>query len=249
MPAGRREGHKHKFTCTTMKYISAALFFALFGAAAAESCPDDLPGKVELEGSGLAFHYGILEADQALCGKLVSNDEAWVGFGAQPAGVMQMIGTHAIIALPLADTVLQYLLTEKTTQGIVPFESQTILESSLTQEDGTTVATFKQLLSDEGVVLTSDNVYLLAKGSSNDFGYHANRGFVTLDFETNVISSSTGSTEAPMTTAGTEASSTTTTVATEAPPTPTLAPSGASLQRIGTVLFGGSFLLIAALTI
>lgn len=236
-----------------MKSISAALFFALFGTVAAESCPDELPGKAELEGSGLALHYGILEADQALCGKLVIGTDAWVGFGAQPAGVRQMIGAHSIIALPLADTVQQYSLDAKSPQGVVPTAKQTLTETSVTQEDGTTVATFKQPLSDDGGTLTSDNVYLLANGSGNDLGYHANRGFVTLDFESNVISSSTGSTEAPMTTstAGTEASSTTTTVATEAPPTPTppYAPSGASLQKIGTVLFGGSLLLIAGLTI
>ena len=74
-----------------MKTISAALFFALVGtAAAAESCPDELPGKVELNGAGLAFHYGILENDQALCGKLVSDTEAWIGFAAQPEGKRQV---------------------------------------------------------------------------------------------------------------------------------------------------------------
>jgi len=73
-----------------MKTVSAALFFALIGtAAAAESCPDELPGKVELD-FGLAFHYGILETDQALCGKLVSDTEVWVGFAAQPEGKRQV---------------------------------------------------------------------------------------------------------------------------------------------------------------
>lgn len=172
-----------------MKSISAVLCLLFRSVSAAESCPAELPGKVELEGSGLALHYGISETDQALCGKLVSNNEAWVGFGAQPAGVRQMIGAHSIIALPLENTVQQYSLNAKIAEGIVRIEKQTLTETSVTQEDGTTVATFKQLLSDEGVVLTSDNVYLLANGFSNDLGYHVNRGFVTLDFETNVISS------------------------------------------------------------
>ena len=244
-----------------MKSISAALVFALFGTVAAESCPEELPGTVELAGSGLSLQYGILEADQALCGKLVSDTEAWVGFGAQPEGVRQMIGARAIIALPSANAVQQYLLNAKNADGIVLTDSQTLTETSVTQEGGSTAATFKQPLSFDGLTLTSNNVYLLAVGRTNDLGFHASRGFVALDFEANVISSSTGSTEASMTTstagteapvvtttstAGTEASST---VATDPPATPTAAPSDASLQKIGTVIFGGSLLLISALMI
>jgi hypothetical protein len=228
----------------TMKTTSAALL-ALLGTVAAESCPDELPGNVELV-SGFALHYGILETDQALCGKLVSNTEAWVGFAAQPEGVEQMVGARSIIALPSANTVQQYMLNAKSTQGIFLAENQSLTETSVTQEDGTTVARFKQLLSDDGFELTSSNVYLMARGTGNDLGYHANRGFVALDFENNIISSSTGSTEAPITTAATESSSTTA-ATTEAPASPTPAgtsastpapTSAASLQKIGSVVLG-----------
>merc|ERR1712007_235894 len=168
-------------------------------------------------------------------------------------GVRQMIGARAVIALPSANAVQQYALNARSTQGVVPTASQTLTETSVTQEGGTTAATFKQPLTVDGLTLTSNNVYLLAVGRTNDLGFHASRGFVALDFEANVISSSTGSTEAPMTTtstagteapvvtttstAGTEASST---VATDPPATP--APSDASLQKIGTVIVGGSLL-------
>jgi len=119
-----------------------------------------------------------------------------------------MIDANAVIALPEANTVQQYTLTAKSAVGIVPTDSQTLTDTTVTQEDGTTVATFKQPLSDNGLTLTSNNVYLMAKGTSNNLGYHAGRGFVSLDFETNVISSSTGSTEAPMTTGATESGTT-----------------------------------------
>jgi len=174
-----------------MKFISTALCISMFRSAAAESCPDELPGKVELNGAGLAFHYGILENDQALCGKLESDTDVWVGFAAQPEGIRQMIGAKSVIALPQANTVQQYMLNAKNTAGIVPTDSQTLSETTVDQEDGTTVATFQQPLSDNGLTLTSNNVYLLAKGFSNDLGYHVSRGFVTLDFETNVIPSPT----------------------------------------------------------
>ena len=171
------------------KFISAALCLSLFRSVAAESCPEELPGTVELAGSGLSLQYGILEADQALCGKLVSDTEAWVGFGAQPDGVNMMIGAHSIIALPSANAVQQYLLNAKNADGIVLTDSQTLTETSVTQEGGSTAATFKQPLSFDGLTLTSNNVYMLANGFSNDLGYHVNRGFVTLDFETNIIPS------------------------------------------------------------
>mmetsp|Transcript_20705 Transcript_20705/g.29652 ORF Transcript_20705/g.29652 Transcript_20705/m.29652 type:complete len:253 (+) Transcript_20705:172-930(+) len=252
-----------------MKIITAALFSTLIGTAAAESCPDSLPGRVELDGAGLALSYGILETEQAFCGKLESNTEAWVGFGVQPEGVNQMIGAHAIIALPLADTVQQYTLNSKSNSGIALTESQSLTGNVVAQEGGVTVAIFKQPLSGNGLALTSQNVYLLAKGRSNDLGYHARRGFVTLDFESNIISSSTTTTEAPgtpmtdgtpMATSSAEASSISTTSATEeastatnfptaAPPVSTPAPSSASLQKIGSMVFGGSLLLIAVLTI
>jgi len=173
-----------------MKFISAVLCVSMFRSAAAESCPDELPGKVELD-FGLAFHYGILETDQALCGKLVSDTEVWVGFAAQPEGIRQMIGAKSVIALPQANTVQHYMLNAKNAAGIVPTDRQTLTDTTVTQEDGTTVATFKQPLSDNGLTLTSNNVYLLAKGFSNDLGYHVSRGFVSLDFETNVITSPT----------------------------------------------------------
>ena len=123
-----------------MKSISAALVFVLFGTVAAESCPEELPGTVELAGSGLSLQYGILDADQALCGRLVSDTEAWVGFGAQPEGVRQMIGARAVIALPSANAVQQYALNARSTQGVVPTASQSLTETSVTQEGGTTAA-------------------------------------------------------------------------------------------------------------
>lgn len=247
-----------------MKLIAAALFSTLIGTAAAGSCPDDLPGRVELDGAGLALSYGILETEQAFCGKLESNTEAWVGFGVQPEGVMQMVGAHAVIADGKTNKVQQYTLNSKISTGIALSESQSLTENVIVQEGGVTVAIFKQPLIGNGLALTSQNVYLLAKGMSNNLGYHASRGFVTLDFESNIISSSTTSTEAPgtpiTTTDSTEASSSTTTAATEeaspatnfptaAPPASTPAPSSASLQKIGSMAFGGSLLLIAALTI
>jgi hypothetical protein len=213
-----------------MKLIPVALGLALLGVAAAEeSCPDELPGKVELDGAGLELHYGILESADALCGKLVSDTDAWVGFGAQPPGTYQMVGAKAVIALPSSNTVEQYSLNDFSVGSVVPLESQSLSETSVLQENDTTVAKFKQPLSDNGFVFTSSSVYLMAKGTSNDLGYHgSNRGFVELDFEKNIITSSS--------TTATESSS----AATETPPSPTpaLAPSSASFQKIGKVVLG-----------
>src|SRR5210317_1155027 len=142
-----------------MKFISAALCFMLLGRySSAEECPDNLPGAVGLTGVGLTLRYGIMGG--YLCGKLESDTESWVGFGAQPAGVESMIDAHAIIGLPLDNTVQQYMLNSRTVSGIVPADEQSLLETMIMQVNGTTVATFKQPLNDNGFVLTSDNVYL-----------------------------------------------------------------------------------------
>ena len=170
-----------------MKTTSAALFIALLGAAlAAKPCPDELPGKVELV-NGFEFHYGILEEEQALCGKIFTDTEAWVGFGVNSDARM-MVGTNAVIALPEDNVVQQYALTSKSNAGVSLSARQSLIESSVTQENGTTVATFKQLLSDNGVELTPDSFYLLARGSGNTLAFHRNRDFVSLDFESNKIS-------------------------------------------------------------
>jgi hypothetical protein len=171
------------------------LLAALLRGAAAISCPEELPGKVELPSSGLTLYYGVLKNEEALCGKLESNSEAWMGFGAQPAGTHAMVGAHAIIVLPTPRTVQQYMLNGKSASQVVLAEKQTLTETSVTNEGGKTIATFKQPLDDDGLKLTSTNVYLLAIGRSNELGYHLNRGFVTLDFEKNIITSTIGSTK------------------------------------------------------
>ena len=159
------------------------------GVAAAKSCPEELPGQVQLTGSDLIFHYGILSDEGVLCGKLESKSKAWVAFGAQPEGKNSMVGAHAIIALPNEKTVQQYLLNSKSNSGInlLSEEAQTLTETSVTQRvRGGTVARFKQPLDFNGLKLTSKNVYMLAMGTSNELGYQKNRGFVTLDFEKNI---------------------------------------------------------------
>jgi hypothetical protein len=165
------------------------------GVAAAKSCPEELPGQVQLPNVDLIFHYGILRDEGVLCGKLESKSKAWVAFGAHSEGKKQMIGAHAVIALPNEKTVQQYMLNSKSNSGIKLLSegAQTLTEASVTQEGGGTVARFKQPLDFNGLKLTSKNVYMLAMGTSNELGYHGhkNRGFVTLDFEKNISIAST----------------------------------------------------------
>ena len=165
------------------------------GVAAAQSCPEELPGQVQLTGSDLIFHYGILHDEGVLCGKLESKSKAWVAFGAQPEGKKSMVGAHAVIALPTDKTVQQYMLNSKSEDNsginLLSEGDQTLTETSVTQEGGGTVARFKQPLNFNGLKLTSKNVYMLALGKSNDLGFHKNKGFVTLDFEKNISIAST----------------------------------------------------------
>ena len=169
------------------------------GGATAASCPKeptDLPGRVAY--GDLIFEYGILP-EGALCGRLtLVGSEAWVALGAQPAGTHAMKGAHAVIAMPSANTVQQYVLNGFSPESIINSlhtVNQTLTETSIAQV-GTPAATrafFKLPLEVDGLgSLTSSNEYLLAHGTSNEFGYHGpnNKWIVSLDFERAQIASS-----------------------------------------------------------
>ena len=103
---------------------------------AAKSCPEELPGQVQLPNVDLIFHYGILRDEGVLCGKLESkSNKAWVAFGAQPEGKKQMIGAHAVIALPTDKTVQQYMLNSNVNGIVSPFQCSVCSEPPFAMAD------------------------------------------------------------------------------------------------------------------
>ena len=181
------------------------------------SCPDTLDHSTEVD-SGAVLNYAIVPSDPAdanngiLCARLEVEGESWVGFGISEKG--QMVGSDAIVALPDEGVVQKYMLFGKSANLVVTRkeESQTLMDTSVVQEDGKTVMEFTKLLIEDGeipILEEGENNFLFAKGSGNELGYHSNRVAFTKDFSEDVAEIVT-STEASTTEATTTPEATTT---------------------------------------
>jgi len=91
-----------------------------------------------------------------------------------------MEGGEGIIGTPGDGIVQKYTLGSSPRVEPMPQEKQTLMSTSLTQEDGSTVMEFTKYLAEEGehtINPAGENVFLYAVGMSNDLGYHgASRG-------------------------------------------------------------------------
>ena len=153
-------------------------------------CPDVLSRSETLE-PDLTFSYEIIvedDRDLLFCSELVYEGEGWLGLGISGNG--DMIGSTAVIGLPDSNDVTNpglYSLDGKTNSlvRILPPEEQTLLGSSIVQENGVTVMRFAKSIneSSEDFVIKVPGVttFIYAASDSNEFGYHGmKRGSVTL---------------------------------------------------------------------
>lgn len=104
--------------------------------------------------------------------------EAWVSLGVSTNGLM--VGAQAVIGLPDDDQDPQiYNLNDRAVSGVVPApaESQILISSSVTQQDGVTVLAFTVPLETDGFRVSATGVtgYLAAHGSDNNLGLHRAR--------------------------------------------------------------------------
>ena len=107
--------------------------------------------------------------------------EAWIAFGFSENELMP--GSKAVIALPDSNTALQYDLNARSLNGVIPASTQTLLDSSMSQEDGVTTLTFTKLLEEPGelpISLTDDSIFLYAIGFDNTLAVHQIREAVTV---------------------------------------------------------------------
>ena len=95
-----------------------------------------------------------------------------------------MITSEAVIGLPDDGTVRKYMLNGKTVMGVEEMEEdkQTLMDWSLSQENGTTVMSFAKYLDEDSLGIELGlNTFIYAVGSSNDLGWHADRGSFSLE--------------------------------------------------------------------
>lgn len=112
---------------------------------------------------------------------------AWAGWAVNNNGGF-MVGSEAVIGLPDTGEVLKYRLEAQSVNGVQPVEDakQTLIDASITQEDGTTILRFTKILVEEGEIpinIVGDNTFLSSWGFSNTLGVHAARGSYLLSGE------------------------------------------------------------------
>ncbi|GKY97937.1 hypothetical protein MPSEU_000751700 [Mayamaea pseudoterrestris] len=146
----------------------------------AGSCP--FPTDARTLTDGLDMREVVNPSTGTISVQFVYQGEAWVGFGVNPDG--EMVGGDAVIGLPDEGSVQQYDLKGEGISFVTPWTTQTLLNASVTQQDGVTTMTFTMPLLNEGqnpIAASGPNTFLYAIGSSNELGYHRQRHAFTID--------------------------------------------------------------------
>lgn len=167
------------------------------------TCPEGSaypPAPDEAGGGESGAGDGVIQLDDGLTLQPADNGDgtasftltyegdAWVALAVSPNG--QMVGSQAVIGLPEENTVQIYDMTLRDVSGIVPSDTQILVESSATQgsrvlqqssisqENGITTLSFTVPLETDGFFVSADGDtgFLYAHGSSNTFAVHAKRG-------------------------------------------------------------------------
>lgn len=187
-----------------MKFVRnllSASFLALGFLAAAKGdpllgLPDPVAGSGEtmitlggqLEGTRL--FYTVNTADPRADRKdtvtmtFAIPKEAWLGV-AFTAGNSQMVGSDAVIGLPDTGEVLKYAMRSQVPDGVVPLPEaqQTLIETSVVQEEGVTRMQFTKILEEvgENPIIIGNNTFLAAYGFDNQLFLHERRDSFTVD--------------------------------------------------------------------
>jgi DOMON domain len=117
--------------------------------------------------------------------KLEFDGEAWISLGVSPDGSGKMIGGEAVIALPgeavSAQNPGEFFMSSQDSSGVVLMgsELQTLINGTIAQENGKTIATFTKKLSEPNkspILGSGHNTFIWAYGYSNTFSVHQGEG-------------------------------------------------------------------------
>jgi hypothetical protein len=106
-----------------------------------------------------------------------------------------MDGGMGIIGLPGDGTVMKYVMSGDRSVELMSDERQTLMGTSITQEDGVTIMEFTKYLREDGenaILANGENTFLYALGAINELLYHSSgRGSFVLDFGTTLPTETT----------------------------------------------------------
>lgn len=110
--------------------------------------------------------------------------EGWVSIGITNGDGI-MVGSEAVIGFPDSGKVLKYSMSQYVNAGVLPMrdEQQTLIETSVVQEEGKTTMKFTKLLNETGEIpiVIGANTFIGAFGFGNFFTYHEKRDSFELD--------------------------------------------------------------------
>jgi len=110
--------------------------------------------------------------------------EGWISLGFTDGNGM-MIGAEAVIGLPDTGEVQKYSLSSYENAGIVPMPEaqQTLIDTVVVQEGGSTTMEFTKILNETGEIpiAIGSNTFIGAFGFNNMFFYHEKRDSFDLD--------------------------------------------------------------------
>ena len=141
------------------------------------SCPITLSKSVSLL-DDLTLYYEVVNSDN-LCIRLEYDNEGWIGLGFS-SSEGRMVGSTAVIGVPDEKEPAYYSLNGMADSMITLLSETTVKEAALLQQDGLTIMTFSKSLVDDEHISLGENTFIYAVSNSNHFGYHNQRGSVTL---------------------------------------------------------------------
>jgi len=141
------------------------------------SCPINL-SKSESLLDDLTLYYEVVNGDN-LCIRLEYDNEGWIGLGFS-SSEGKMVGSTAVIGVPDEKEPAYYSLNGMADSMITLLSDETVKEAALLQQDGLTIMTFSKSLVDDEHISLGENTFIYAASNSNHFGYHSQRGSVTL---------------------------------------------------------------------
>jgi hypothetical protein len=154
------------------------------------SCSSTLLESVSITPTLTMYWESAPDNSRMICVRIESESESWIGLGTSQTG--GMVGSEAVIGLPNEGTVSKYMLNGQTIDEVVEMDgdAQNLVATSVVQEDGKTTVSFATSIAE---LVNATMIY--AVGSSNDLGYHSERGSFSLDLGTldGVVTSSTPS--------------------------------------------------------
>lgn len=149
--------------------------------------------KVNLRGDGTnsgdaTLYFSFVDNFTAISMQFVYLGTAWLAVALSSTG--GMIGSEAIIGLPDEPVGMsnpgKYDLGAYSVSAITIKDNQSLMDSSILQDDSTTTMTFVKLLEEPDELMFDPlgvNTFLWAHGTSNTLGYHSNnRSPFQIDF-------------------------------------------------------------------